>query len=97
MIYLLYIYILSLVLISQIEIFQLNFCYEFILFTVINLKFVYLRLDERFRDRYLEKIKKNYEFFSLNQVNKNLLATWHFDDRAFYQAIDVIRNCTMNF
>ena len=27
---------------------------EFILFTVINLKFVYLRLDERFRDRYLE-------------------------------------------
>lgn len=65
---------------------------EFILFTVINLKFVYLRLDERFRDRYLEKIKKNYEFFSLNQVNKNHLATWHFDDRAFYQAIDVSNN-----
>ena len=50
---------------------------EFILFAVINLKFVYLRLDERFRDRYLEKIKKNYEFFSLNQVNRNHLATWH--------------------
>lgn len=65
---------------------------EFILFTVINLKFVYLRLDDRFRDRYLEKIKKNYEFFSLNQVNKNHLATWHFDDRAFYQAIDVSNN-----
>lgn len=65
---------------------------EFILFAVINLKFVYLRLDERFRDRYLEKIKENYEFFSLNQVNKNHLATWHFDDRVFYQAIDVSNN-----
>lgn len=65
---------------------------EFILFTVINLKFVYLRLDERFRDRYLEKIKKNYEFFSLNQVKKDHLNTWHFDDRVFYQAIAISSN-----
>lgn len=65
---------------------------EFILFIVINLKFVYLRLDESFRDKYLEKIKENYEFFALNQVNEKHLASWHFDDRVFYQAIAISNN-----
>ena len=65
---------------------------EFILFIIVNLKFVYLRLDESFRDKFLEKIKENYEFFALNQVNKDHLASWHFDDRVFYQAIAISNN-----
>ncbi|WP_299524526.1 glycosyltransferase family 2 protein [uncultured Methanobrevibacter sp.] len=65
---------------------------EFILFIVINLKFVYLRLNESFRNQYLREIKENYEFFALNQINKDHLATWHFDDRVFYNAIDVSNN-----
>ena len=65
---------------------------EFILFIIVNLKFVYLRLDESFRDKFLEKIKENYEFFALNQVNENHLASWHFDDRVFYQSIAISNN-----
>lgn len=65
---------------------------EFILFIIINLKFVYLRLDERFRNQYLEKMKENYNVFALNQINKYHLSSWHFDDRVFYNAIAISNN-----
>ena len=65
---------------------------DFLMFVIVNLKYVYLRLNERLRNQYLQKMKEKYEFYSLNQVKKDHLNTWHFDDRVFYQAIAVSSN-----
>ena len=65
---------------------------DFLMFVIVNLKYVYLRLNERLKNQYLQKMKEKYEFYSLNQVKKDHLNTWHFDDRVFYQAIAVSSN-----
>ena len=65
---------------------------DFLMFVIVNLKYVYLRLNERLKNQYLQKMKEKYEFYSLNQVKKDHLNTWHFDDRVFYQAIVVSSN-----
>lgn len=65
---------------------------DFTLFTIVNIKYVYLRLDEKYKKEYLSRIHENYKVFNLDKVNSESLEKWHFDDKVFYEAISKSSN-----
>ena len=78
---------------------------EALMFTVINLKFVYLRLNELYKDKFLQLMKDNYNLLDLNKVDDDYVMKWHYEDRFFYQSIiqsnnahefDLIFTCNCN-
>ena len=60
------------------------------MFIIVNLKFIYLRLDTQFKDRFLCEMKEKYNDFSLNEVVYS--QNWHYEDRAFYESILLAEN-----
>ena len=63
---------------------------EFLMFIIVNLKFVYLRLKEEFKDDFLNSMKDNYDDLHLGDVSS--LDGWHYEDQSFYKSINVSRN-----
>ncbi|WP_409201100.1 glycosyltransferase [Methanobrevibacter sp. DSM 116169] len=65
---------------------------DILMYLIVNIKFVYIRLNEQYRNDYFKLISEYYEKFDLNQVDKECLKKWHFDDRVFYEAISKSNN-----
>ena len=63
---------------------------EFLMFIIVNLKFVYLRLNEEFKDEFLNLIKSNYDDLNLGDVNN--FDGWHYEDESFYKSILISKN-----
>lgn len=78
---------------------------EFLMFIIVNLKFVYLRLANAHKNNFLQAMKENYEALELDNVSEEHLMKWHYEDRCFYQSIkkskdsydfDLIFKCSCN-
>ena len=78
---------------------------EFLMFIIVNLKFVYLRLANAHKNNFLQAMKENYEVLELDNVSEEHLMKWHYEDRCFYQSIkkskdsydfDLIFKCSCN-
>ncbi|MEE1156783.1 MAG: glycosyltransferase family 2 protein [Methanobrevibacter sp.] len=63
---------------------------EWLMFIIVNLKFIYLRLDTQFKDQFLCEMKEKYNDFSLNEVVYS--QNWHYEDRAFHESILLAEN-----
>ncbi|MBR0270965.1 MAG: glycosyltransferase family 2 protein [Methanobrevibacter sp.] len=63
---------------------------DFLMFIIVNLKFVYLRLNEEFKDRFIDLIKEKYGEFNLGDVEG--FDGWHYEDQSFYNSICISRN-----
>jgi glycosyltransferase involved in cell wall biosynthesis len=63
---------------------------EWLMFIIVNLKFIYLRLDTQFKDQFLLEMKEKYNDFSLNEVVYS--QNWHYEDRAFHESILLAEN-----
>ena len=63
---------------------------EWLMFIIVNLKFIYLRLDTQFKDQFLWEMKEKYNDFSLNEVVYS--QNWHYEDRAFHESILLAEN-----
>lgn len=59
---------------------------NFFKFLIINIKFVFIRLNIKYRNDFFKILQEKYIEFNLDQVDESINA-WHFDDRVFYQAI----------
>ncbi|MBE6504814.1 MAG: glycosyltransferase family 2 protein [Methanobrevibacter sp.] len=58
---------------------------DWLMFTIVNLKFVYLRLNEKFKNQFIQLMKEKYYDYSLNEVVYS--ENWHYEDRAFHESI----------
>ena len=60
---------------------------EFLMFIIVNLKFVYLRLANAHKNNFLQAMKENYEALELDNVFEEHLMKWHYEDRCFYLSV----------
>ena len=60
------------------------------MFIIINLKYVYLRLKDDFKDEFLNTIKEYYDKFDLGDVYS--FEGWHYEDQSFYKALSISQN-----
>ena len=67
---------------------------DILMYLIVNIKFVYIRLNEKYRNEFFKLIEENYKKFELDKVDKDCLEKWHFDDRVFYEAISKSKNGT---
>lgn len=58
-----------------------------LMFVIVNLKYVYLRLMAEFKNRFIDLMKENYESLNLSGVEN--FDGWHYEDQSFYKAISV--------
>lgn len=58
---------------------------EWLMFIIVNLKFVYLRIKDEFKNRYIQLMKEKYNDYSLNEVVYT--EKWHYEDKAFHKSI----------
>ena len=58
---------------------------DWLMFVIVNLKYVYLRLNEEFKDKFLDLMKEKYDDYALNEVDYD--ENWHYEDKAFHQSI----------
>lgn len=65
---------------------------QWLMLEIVNLKFVYLRLQEDYKAKFFQLLKENYYNYQFDKVEKDSLNKWHFDDRVFYEAIDKSSN-----
>ena len=63
---------------------------DFLMFIIVNLKFVYLRLNEELKDEFLNLTKSNYDDLNLGDVNN--FDGWHYEDESFYKSIFISKN-----
>ena len=65
---------------------------DILMYLIVNIKFVYIRLNEKYRNEFFKLIEDNYKKFELDKVDKSCLEKWHFDDKVFYKAISKSSN-----
>lgn len=58
---------------------------EWLMFIIVNLKFVYLRINDEFKNQYIKLMKEKYNDYSLNEVVYT--ENWDYEDRAFHESI----------
>ena len=63
---------------------------QWLMFVIVNLKYVYLRLMSEYKNRFIDLMKENYESLDLNEVDN--FDGWHYEDQSFYKAISVSDN-----
>lgn len=65
---------------------------EWLMFIIVNLKYVYLRLKDNLKDQFIQEMKDKFDDYELNDavIDEN----WHYEDRAFYESINVANNYT---
>ncbi|WP_296887529.1 glycosyltransferase family 2 protein [uncultured Methanobrevibacter sp.] len=61
-----------------------------LMFIIVNLKFVYFRLNDNYKNKFIEKMKEKFNDYELNDVVFS--EEWHYSDRAFYESIQVSDN-----
>ena len=60
------------------------------MFIIVNLKFVYLRLNDEYKNQFIQVMKDQFDDYELNDVVFS--EEWHYSDRAFYESIQVSDN-----
>ena len=65
---------------------------EWLMFIIVNLKYVYLRLKDNLKDQFIQKMKDKFDEYELGDVVFN--DNWHYEDRAFYESINVANTYT---
>lgn len=63
---------------------------DWLLFVIVNLKYVYLRIQPNLKNKFLEYMKKFYDSFELADVDN--FDGWHFEDQSFYKSINISDN-----
>jgi len=63
---------------------------EWLMFVIVNLKYVYLRIMAELKNRFIDSIKENYDEFELADVEN--FEGWHYEDQSFYESILVCDN-----
>ena len=58
---------------------------DWLMFIVVNFKYVYLRLNDVLKDQFIDIMKEKYNSYELNDVCYN--DNWHYEDRAFHASI----------
>lgn len=58
---------------------------DWLMFVIVNLKYVYLRLNEKFKNQFIQVMKEKYYDYALNEVVYS--ENWHYEDRAFHESI----------
>lgn len=58
---------------------------DWLMFIIVNLKYVYLRLDNKFKNQFLQVMKDKYNYYALNEVEYS--SDWHYEDKAFHASI----------
>ena len=61
-----------------------------LMFIIVNLKFVYYRLDDKYKNQFIDKMKEKFDDYELGDVVFS--EEWHYSDRAFYESIKVSDN-----
>lgn len=64
---------------------------DYLMFIVVNLKFVFVRLKDEYKNDYFKAMLENYEYFGLDKVD-NDFSGWSYEDRIFYQSIKKAKN-----
>ena len=63
---------------------------DWLLFIIVNLKYVYLRLQIELKNKFLDSMKQHYDDFELGDVDN--FDGWHYEDQSFYKAILISNN-----
>ena len=63
---------------------------DWLMFVIVNLKFVYFRLNDDFKNQFILKMKDKFDDYELNEVI--FTENWHYSDRAFHESINVSDN-----
>ena len=58
---------------------------DWLMFVIVNLKYVYLRLKDELKDRFIQVMQEKYYDYALNEVVYS--ENWHYEDRAFHESI----------
>ena len=64
---------------------------DYLMFIIVNLKFVFVRLKDEYKNDYFKSMLENYEYFGLDKVD-NDFSGWSYEDRIFYQSIKKAKN-----
>ena len=65
---------------------------EWLMFIIVNLKYVYLRLNDNLKNQFIQEMKDKFDEYELNDavIDEN----WHYEDRAFYESINIANTYT---
>ena len=65
---------------------------EWLMFVIVNLKYVYLRLNDNLKDEFIQKMKDKFDDYELGDavIDEN----WHYEDKAFYESINEVNTYT---
>lgn len=63
---------------------------DWLMFIIVNLKYVYQRLQLDLKNKFIEDMNNNYESFELCDVEG--FDGWHHEDISFYKAIKISKN-----
>ena len=63
---------------------------DWLMFVIVNLKYVYLRLKEELKNQFIDVMKEKYYDYALNEVVYS--EKWHYEDRAFHESIMMADN-----
>ena len=58
---------------------------DWLMFVIVNLKYVYLRLNQQYKDQFIQLMKDKYNEYALNEVQYD--EKWHYEDKAFHSSI----------
>lgn len=64
---------------------------DYLMFIIVNLKFVFVRLKDEYKNDYFKSMLENYESFDLDKVD-NAFSGWSYEDRIFYQSLKKAKN-----
>ena len=76
---------------KNIKIIVNNYLQDYLMFIIVNLKFVFVRLKDEYKNDYFKSMLENYEYFGLDKVD-NDFSGWSYEDRIFYQSIKKAKN-----
>lgn len=76
---------------KNIKIIVNNYLQDYLMFIIVNLKFVFVRLKDEYKNDYFKAMLENYEYFDLDKVD-NDFSGWSYEDRIFYQSIKKAKN-----
>lgn len=58
---------------------------DWLMFIIVNLKYVYFRLKNEFKNQFIQLMKDKYNDYALNEVVYN--ENWHYEDKSFHSSI----------
>lgn len=64
---------------------------DFLLYLIVNFKFVYSTVSDDYKDVFLNKLKEKFDDFNLDKTDENFVG-WHYSDQSFYKSIKSANN-----